>query len=84
VQHGPIRVAPSLAAALDGAEACIVTTNAPETAALGKLIATGEYPGLVVVDGRRVLDANDLGGAEYVAVGRAGQVSAPFPVELGR
>jgi nucleotide sugar dehydrogenase len=78
VQHGPMRVAADMADALEGADACIVTTTAPETGALGDLLATGAYPGLVVVDGRRVLDADDLAGAVYVAVGRSVRV----PVEM--
>ena len=42
-----------------------------EIAALGELLAGGRYPGLVVVDGRRVLDADRFDDETQLAVGRA-------------
>jgi len=61
----------SLAVALETAEACIITTNAREFADLGALLAERGRPGLVVIDGRRVLAGDELDEAVYVAVGRA-------------
>jgi UDPglucose 6-dehydrogenase len=71
VERGLVEVAESLTEALAEADACILTTNAPEVAALGDLLARGEYPQLLVVDGRRVLEADQMGAGVYLAVGRA-------------
>ncbi len=71
VERGPVEVAASLPEALAGADACVVTTNAPELAGLVELLASGEYPRLVVVDGRRILDPDQMGTGVYVGVGRA-------------
>jgi UDP-glucose 6-dehydrogenase len=60
-----VAVAETLDEALDGAEACLVTTAAPEWSALD------DHPaGPLVVDGRRALDPARYDG-RYVAIGRA-------------
>lgn len=64
-----VRIARSLEEALDGAEAVVVTTNAPEWDELGAQVAE-RADGVVVVDGRRFLRPESLEGARYVAVGR--------------
>lgn len=71
LEPGAAEMADTLESALAGANACIITTNAPEIAALGELLAGGGSPGLVVVDGRRVLDADRLNDETQIAVGRA-------------
>jgi len=70
-ERGSVETADTLEAALAGADACIITTNAPEIAALGELLEGGGYPELVVVDGRRVLDADRFDDETQLAVGRA-------------
>jgi hypothetical protein len=63
---GEARVATSLRAALDGVDACIVTTSEPEFLELERL--DGAAP--LVVDGRRTLSPEAFGDGGYVAVGR--------------
>jgi nucleotide sugar dehydrogenase len=70
-EGGMVERAASLPEALQDVDACIVATNAPEIAALGDLLEGGIAPGLVVVDGRRVLDADHLDDETRLAVGRA-------------
>ena len=75
--EGPVETAEDLEGALAGADACIITTNAEEIVALGGLVTNGRHSGLVVVDGRRVLDPDALGDVVHVAVGRAPAYLAP-------
>jgi len=63
-----VSVAGSLTEALRAAEACIVTTNAPEFTRIAEKLGDAE-PGYVVVDARRWLDPTSFGDA-YAAVGR--------------
>jgi nucleotide sugar dehydrogenase len=66
-----VEVSATLDAAISDADACVLTTAAPEIAALPELIADSGRSGLVVVDARRVLDPNQLADAVYVGVGMA-------------
>jgi nucleotide sugar dehydrogenase len=62
-----VEVAPSLPEAIAGAEACILATNDAELAQVTELAENG----LVVVDGRRAIDAATMPNGNFVAVGRA-------------
>ena len=64
-----VRIVTGLDEALEGADAVVVTTNAPEWDELGAQLAAADG-GPVVVDGRRFLRPEALSGARYVAVGR--------------
>jgi UDPglucose 6-dehydrogenase len=72
--HRGVAIAPSLEDAADGAEACVLTTNAPEVTAIPELLAHGDRERVVVVDGRRALAPTDVAAADYVAVGRAREI----------
>jgi UDPglucose 6-dehydrogenase len=76
-RSGQLSTAHDAAAALEAAEACIITTNAPEFRGLGDLLAEGDYSDTVIIDGRRVIDHARVGHAAYLAVGRAGERSSP-------
>jgi UDPglucose 6-dehydrogenase len=76
-QSGQLSTADDVAAALEAAEACIITTNAPEFTGLGALLAEGNYGDTVIIDGRRILAPNEIGDAAYLAVGRAAERSSP-------
>jgi UDPglucose 6-dehydrogenase len=66
-----IQVAPSLPAAITNVDACIVTTHAPEFAALEQLLdgLSGQTP--LVVDGRRSLPASTFASGSYIGIGRS-------------
>lgn len=72
--QGPIESAASLEEALDGADACLVTTADPAFANLPKLIAASACPPRLVVDGRRALPSDAFPPAAYLAIGRGGRV----------
>ena len=64
-----VRLAGSVADALETADACIVATNAPEFMELAATLADLDHPARVVLDARRILDPSAIGDA-YVGVGR--------------
>jgi UDPglucose 6-dehydrogenase/GDP-mannose 6-dehydrogenase len=79
-RDGRVRVTRTLSEAVAGADACVITTNAPEFTELPKLLLqTGEADDLLVVDGRRLLNHDDVGEERYIGVGRA-----PLVELLGR
>ncbi len=63
-----VRVADSLADAVEKAEVCVITTIDPAFRDLIKLLPEKDAP--VVVDGRRILAVEDLDGSQVLAVGR--------------
>jgi UDPglucose 6-dehydrogenase len=63
-----VRFTGSLTDALGAAEACVVTTNAPEFSRLSERLGRAD-PACVVVDARRCLEPSSFGDA-YEAVGR--------------
>ena len=75
--EGAVRTEDTAALAVRDAEACLVTTNAPEVVAFGDALDAGSYPDLVVVDGRRALAPDRVGEAVYLAVGRAPTLGRP-------
>jgi hypothetical protein len=74
-----VEVSQSLEEAVRGSQACVLTTNAPEVAAVADLLRRPDHDPIVVVDGRRVLAAADVAGADYVAVGRAREIPIAVP-----
>jgi nucleotide sugar dehydrogenase len=70
LNDGGVEVAGSLAEATDGADAVIVTTQAPEFRGLEGLVAQMNGTGPLVVDGRRALDPDAFAGGRYLGVGR--------------
>jgi UDPglucose 6-dehydrogenase len=64
-----VSIAGSLAEALEAADACIVTTNAPEFSGIPETLAARQKAARVVLDARRFLNPSTLGDA-YLAVGR--------------
>lgn len=68
----------TLGEAVATADACVLTTNAPEFATLASLLddkCGSVLP--VIVDGRRLLHADQLASAGYYAVGRAPLSATP-------
>lgn len=65
---GKVPLAPSLEEAVAYADACLVTTGAPEFSRLPDLV-TGTRDGPVVIDGRRFLDPGAFPPGRYLAVG---------------
>jgi UDPglucose 6-dehydrogenase len=65
-----VRIADSLASALEDVEACVITTAAPEFQAVPDMIRASRDGGPLVIDGRRLLSPEALGDLEYLAVGR--------------
>ncbi len=66
---GRVEVSATLADAIADADACVLTTNAREIAALPQVISDAGRSELVVVDPRRMLDPEQLGDAIYIGVG---------------
>jgi UDPglucose 6-dehydrogenase len=68
-----VEVAESAGAALEGADAAVIVTEWPELRALDWAEAHGRMRGNVVVDGRNLLDADEMRalGFAYEGVGRA-------------
>jgi UDPglucose 6-dehydrogenase len=64
-----VSIAGGLADALEGADACIVTTNASEFSGIAETLAARPAAPCLVLDARRILDPSTLGDA-YMAVGR--------------
>ncbi len=62
-----VKIAPSLSSATNGADACIITTNAPEFQGLSGILKNHH---LVVIDGRRTLSIPEDYKDSYIAVGR--------------
>jgi len=65
-----VEVATSLAEAARSADACLITTRAPEFADLERLVAELDGDAPVIVDGRRALDPTHFRSGGYLAVGR--------------
>lgn len=62
-----VKIASSLSSATDGADACIIATNAPEFQGLNGMLKN-RHP--VIIDGRRVLSIPESYSGRYMAVGR--------------
>jgi UDPglucose 6-dehydrogenase len=67
-----VRFAPSVADALDGADACVIVTEWPAFAELDWREVAGLMRGRVVIDGRNLLDPNAVrkAGLLYEGIGR--------------
>jgi UDPglucose 6-dehydrogenase len=74
---GRVRFATTLDEALALAEACVVTTDAPEFAALGERLEAPQNGLPTIVDGRRVVSVPADEDARYVAVGRGRTATPP-------
>jgi UDPglucose 6-dehydrogenase/GDP-mannose 6-dehydrogenase len=62
-------VAPGLEEAVEATDACVITTNAPEFAALAEILRARADSSYVVFDGRRFLEPSSFDGI-YAGVGR--------------